>query len=222
MKRNILFLILTIWGCSAYSQTIYLKLGTSLSKLGLTYIYQAGTEQQYDDPLLSYALSTGVEYLQHKYFSISSDLLLYKSGGKYSTDEMNTNFVFISPDKISVSYLSLGSSFNFDPINNKYKLQLSFGPRLDYIIGGVKNEPYNWIDKANGLNKLNYGFTAGAGLFYNLNEYVLGVEAQYLYRLRKLSELKGSFNQGATSTGGVDATEQVVLFGFSFGYRFKY
>jgi hypothetical protein len=197
-----------------------LNIGTSLSKLDWTYLYQAGTEKQYDYPLLSYTFSTGLEYWEHKHFSISSDLLLYKSGGKYSEAEKNTNFVFNSPEKISITNLSLGSSFNFTPINKKLKLQFSIGPRIDYIIGGKKNAPYDWIDKSNGLNKFNFGFSAEVGLYYNLKEYVLGINSQYLQRLRKIAEVQGSYSPGL-STGGVDASEKVMVFGFSIGYHLK-
>jgi hypothetical protein len=220
MKKYILFLILTIWCSTLYSQTFHLNLGTSLSKLDWKYIYQEGYEQQYDDPLLSYAFSTGVEYLEQKYYSISSDLLFYRSGGNYSEEELNTNFVFNSPEMISVSYLSLGSSFNYNPLNNNFKLQLSLGPRIDYIISGTKNEPYNWIDEGNGLNKFNFGFTAGVGLYYNIDDYVFGLNAQYLYRFKKLADLEPS-DAPQYTYGGAVATEEVILFGVSLGYLLK-
>jgi hypothetical protein len=220
MKKTILILLLSVSGFCAYSQTFHLNLGTSLSKLDWNYIYQEGNEQQYHDPLLGYALSTGVEYLEHKYYSVSSDLSFYKSGGKYSSEELNSNFVFESPSKISVSYLSLSSSFNVNPINNKFRLQLSAGPRIDYIIGGVKKDPYAWIDERDGLNKLNYGINMGIGLYYNLDKYIFGINSQYLLRMRKLADLQPSLNPGL-SFGGVRASEQIFLLGFSLGYHIQ-
>lgn len=220
MKKIALILFASVWYYASSAQTIRFNAGTSYSKLDWKYIGQTGEEQQYKDPIVGYSFSAGMEYLEHKYYSLSSDLLFYKSGGQYSAEELNTSFTFLSPEKISVSYLSFGSSFNFNPINNKFRLQLSLGPRADYIVSGAKESPYDWIDQRDGLNKLNFGFTAGIGFFYNTDNYIVGINSQYLNRMRKLADLQPSENPGL-SYGGVEATEQIFLFGISFGYHIK-
>ena len=213
MKKNILILILTLSIGCVYSQTLRFNIGTSVSKLDWLYYDGQISEKYYENPRLGYLLSAGLEYLEHTYFSVSSDVLMYNCGGKNSSEEKTDPFRFLGPDKIAASYLALGSAFNFNPINNTFKLQFSIGPRIDYMIFGSKNAPFDWIDKSKGLNKFNYGVTAGVGLYYDINKYIVGVNTQYLYRVKKLAEVH--------NTPAVDATEQVFVIGFSFGYRLK-
>lgn len=220
MKKLLLFLILSVFYSASYCQTFHFNPGIAYSRLDWKYKYQEGNEQQYDSHLISYSFSAGVNYIEHKYYSVSSDLLFYRSGGKYSSEEKSTDFIFVSPEKISVSYISFGSSFNYTPLNDKFKLQLSLGPRIDYMVNGAKEVPLDWIDKRNGLNKFNFGYTAGLGLFYNLDDYTVGLNAQYLNRMKKLAKLEPSAPPQFTY-GGVEASEQIILFGFSFGYRIK-
>lgn len=216
MKRNAIVLILSLTISAAYSQTLRLNLGPSVSKLDWLYYDGQISEKYYENPRLGYLLSAGLEYLEHKYFSVSSDILMYSCGGKNSSEVKTDPFRNLGPEKISASYLALGSAFNFNPINNKFKVQLSVGPRIEYMIIGSKKAPYDIIDYSHGLNKFNYGITGGLGLYYDLNKYIVGVNAQYLYKVKKLAEEPTYYNLFA-----VDATEQVMVFGFSFGYRFK-
>jgi len=220
MKKIVLILFVFACYLSLDAQTLRFTAGTSFSKLDWKYIGEAGEEKQYEDPVTSYSFLAGMEYLEHKYYSLSSDLLMYKSGGQYSEQELNSNFIFVSPEKISLSYLSFGTSFNFNPVNNKFRLQLSLGPRVDYIVSGSKESPYDWIDQRDGLTKFNFGITAGIGFYYNMEKYIFGINSQYLNRMKKLADLQPSENPGL-SYGGVEATEQIFLLGISFGYRIK-
>jgi hypothetical protein len=217
MKRNAIILILSLTISAAYSQTLRLKLGPSVSKLDWLYYDGQISEKYYENPRLGYFLSSGLEYIEHKYFSVTSDVLLYNCGGQNSSEHTTGPFRLMGPEKISVSYLALGSAFNFNPINNKFKVQLSIGPRIDYMIFVSKKAPFDWIDKSKGLNKFNYGVTAGVGLYYDIKKYIVGINAQYLYRVKKLAEVQATYD-----SPGVKATEQVIVFGFSFGYRFKH
>ena len=221
MVKKILILIISISFSSLYGQTYYLNPGTSFSKLDWKYVehFHFDDEQQYHDPLQAFAVSAGIEYFEHKYYSITSDLYYYQSGGKYSEDEKNTNYLFKSPDKISINYLSIGSSFNINPINNKFKLQLSFGPRVDYIINS-NSESLHWIKERNGLSTFNFGFTAGIGFYYRFDKYLIGIKAQYLNRIRKLADIEPS-DSFPYNEGGVIATEQVYLLNISLGYILK-
>lgn len=218
MKKLTLLFFLSVWYSASFSQIVHFEAGTSYSKLDLKFRYQAGEEQQYDAPLLACTFSTGIEYFEHKYFSLSSDLYYYNSGGKYSKEELTTNFVFKEPAKISVSYLSLGSAINFYPLNNKFKLQLSIGPKIDYMLTSEKKTPLGSIDKSKGFSKLNYGYTTGIGLYYKLNDRLIGVYMKYLGRMQKLVDVMPTYNY---NYGGVVASDQIFLVGLSYGFRLK-
>jgi hypothetical protein len=85
------------------------------------------------------------------------------------------------------------------------------------MVSGSKKAPYDWVENSHGLNKFNFGVTAGVGLYYDLNKYIVGINSQYLYRVKRLAEVQATYD-----SPGVEATEQVIVFGFSFGYRFKH
>ena len=217
MKRNTLLLLLILSFSAVYSQTLRFNLGSSLSKLDWLYYDGQVSEKYYENPILGYSLSAGIEYLEHKYFSVSSDILMYSCGGKYSIEDKTGPFKHMGPERISASYLALGSSFNFYPVNNKFKVQLSVGPRIEYMIIGTKEGPYNWIENSHGLTRFNYGVTAGVGLYYEIEKYVVGINAQYLSRVNDLAAVNATY-----SSPGVKATQkQVLLFGFTLGYRLK-
>ena len=219
LGKSTLILLICLGFTQLQGQTLHLNLGASLSKLDWTYLdltqFGIVEEHQYHDPLQSFAVSAELEYFEHDYYSISSNIMFYKSGGKYAEDEFDKFYVFQSPSEIAASYLSLGSSFNMYPVNKKFKVRISAGPRVDYIFNSADNQPYTWIAESDGLSKLNFGITLGAGLYYQLNDFIIGCNAQYLQRIRKLADVTPT----RFDTGGVEATEKVGLFFISLGYR---
>ena len=221
MNKLTLLLFLILCYSSSNSQVIHFDAGASSSKLDLKFKFQNITEQHYDDPLLALSFSTGIEYFEHKYFSLSSDLYYYKSGGKYSKEELsNTSFLFIEPSKVSIECLSLGSAFNFYPLNKKFKLQLSLGPKVDYILSSDKKIPFSMIDKCRKMWKFNYGYTAGVGFYYKQNKNIVGINIKYLGRLQKLADQKQSYDQFQYYSGAV-SSDQIVMVSLSYGIRLK-
>jgi hypothetical protein len=211
-----LFLFLNLWCSTSFSQSYYLNVGASYSKLDFTLNNIDGwTGKYYKAPLLGYSFSTGIEYFEHKFFSLSSDLFFFQSGGKYSKDELNAQYVSSSDHEIAANDLSLGSSFNFNPLNKKLKLQFSLGPRIDYLINGGKIPLYNkWDLNRNGYKKTNFGITTGIGFYYNLHNFVTGINFQYLYKLKKFVE---SVPTGSPKIPyiGTDAKEHTFSVGIS-------
>jgi hypothetical protein len=217
LKKLTILLFLSFGYFSSHGQTLVIDLGTSYSRLDWKYKDAGWSEKQYNDPILSYSFSAGCEYLEHKLWSLKSDLSYYKSGGQYSSEELDADYIFISAHKISVNYLSLGSYINFFPVNNKFRLQLSVGPRVDFLISGSAKDPYKWIDKYGGLNKLNWGISTGLGLYYKLEKTTVGLNARVLTRMKKLADLEPTYTNPGNP--GAEAKEQVILLGISLGYK---
>lgn len=218
MKKFLTLIVSSFFSVVAISQTLTFDLGTSYSKLNWNYIDVVYYEKHYKAPLISYSMSAGYEYLKNKYWSIKSDLSLYKTGGKYSSEELDANYTFISPHKISLDYLSAGTYFNFYPLNTKFKIMLTIGPRVDYIVNGIKNPPFKWIDSYNGINKFNWGYSTGISFYYELKKSVIGLNSRMLFRIKKLADLTPKYNP---EHPGATAKEQVILLGVSYGYNFK-
>lgn len=214
MKKLTLLLLLSVLYSASYSQTFHIEAGLSFAKLDMNYRMSGAVKQIYKAPLLAPTFSTGIEYFQHKNFSISSDLYYYESGGKFSEEEYGNENLY-TPIHISVWYLSYGSAFNFYPLNKKLKLQLSLGPKIDYIRTSESAIPYGWIDKSKKINKFSVGYTTGIGLYYKLNNRAIGVNMKYFGRMQKLSDVRASNNDG------FDASDQIFLICLSYKFRFK-
>lgn len=217
-----LFFGLLFVSSQSFSQSWYFNAGTSISKLDFSINNIDGySEIQYKAPLLSYAFSGGIEYFEHKFFSISSDLYLYQSGGKYSKDEINTQHVFNFNHTIEATYLSLGSSFNFIPLDKKLKLQISLGPRIDFFLSTGKYSPYrSWDLNRNGLTKVNYGITSGIGLYYKMNKCDVGINMQYLGKSKKVVEADHT-NNPQIPLVGTDAKEHTFVAGLSIKFPLR-
>jgi len=221
LKVWLLFVLLFCSSLS-YSQSWYFNAGTSISKLDLSINNINGyTETQFKAPLLSYMFSGGVEYFEHKFFSISSDLYLYQTGGKYSKDEVNTQHVFNFDHSVEATYLSVGSSFNFIPLDKKLKLQISVGPRIDFFLSTGKYSPYrSWDLNRNGLTKVNYGITSGIGLYYKMNKCEVGIKMQYLGKSKKVVEADHT-NNPQIPLIGTDAKEHTFVTALSIKFPLR-
>ena len=108
MKKLTLLLLLSVLYSASYCQTFHIEAGLSFAKLDMNYRMSGAVTQTYKAPFLAPTFSTGIEYFQHKNFSISLDLYYYDSGGKFSEDEFNNNNRSL-PRHISIWYLSYWS-----------------------------------------------------------------------------------------------------------------
>lgn len=222
MKKLFITLFAALAFCTANSQTLHVALGTSHSNLDWTFLVLDGfKEKQYRKASVGYAANVGIEYLDRKLLSLSSDVYFYKSGGQYTEAEKNANFVFQAPSKVEITYLSLGTCLNINPLNDKFKLQFQLGPRVDFMVKGQKDAPLSWSDDGGGLAKINVGLTGGIGLYYQAGgNMTLGIKGLYLQRFIKLADLEPRLN-GQFEYGGASATEQTVLLNLSAGFKLK-
>ncbi len=97
----------------ACSQNLCIHIGASYSLLNWTYLNPNGiSREQYNAPLIGYAVGLGVEYMDRGLFSLSSDVSFYRSGGQFSDAEKEQRpepgrIGFGDPDKIWVDYAAL-------------------------------------------------------------------------------------------------------------------
>lgn len=196
-------------------QTIYFGFGSSHSKLDWEFNYIEGhSEKQHIGTLTSFAFTGGIEYLKQKYFSLSSELSFYKSGGKRGESE-NTEIQWSkgATEINSLNNLSLGSYINFVPLNNKFKVQLSFGPRVDLLLT-ERNSRFRSIEDYGDLNKINFGITVGLGLYYCPKKVSFGIRGQYLSRTLMLADYEPT-----EFRAGVVASDRIFLTNFVIGYN---
>lgn len=219
MRIIILIISFLIFSFSGFTQIFHVNTGLCRSSVDWKYKYLVGGEEvQYLNSLNSYMIGFGVELMHEKNFSLTSGVLFYEAGGQRSEKEKEqiSSYIFTSTDIISVNYLSISPTLNFNPINNKIKLQIAFGPRVDFLVEGINEDPYLWINKRGGINRVNFGLSAGTGIFYKWNYLYIGINYLFTVRMRNVANLLPE----STSTnyyGGAEASEQIHLISISIG-----
>ena len=220
MKKGILALICLLCIGQVISQTVYINPGFTYSKLDFV-IFPGGSEIEfYQDPLFSYGVSAGIEYLERKNYSLTSEILFYQSGGKESGEENHSVHSKPEDQKAALQYLSLGTYINFNPIDRIIKLQIQLGPRVDYIVGGYTRQPYTGYSNSSKINRVQYGFNAGLGVYYNLEKLVFGLNAKYMHKLSKIIDYEPDRWDGEYAIA-TEVSDRVFLFGISVGYKLK-
>lgn len=218
MKAKISLIALILFSLISKGQTLWIEPGIAYSKLDWNYLDPGNSVKQYKAPITSYSLTVCYEYLEHTYWSIKSDISLYKSGGNLAKGEENLNHSFESDPNISLGYLSAGTYFNYNPLNKKLKIQISCGPRVDKVVRGTDVQPYQWLDSKQALNKMNWGYDAGIEISYIFNYLRIGINNRMRARINDLADLQPT---GPNGFLGVDAKEQVCTSEFCIGYTFK-
>jgi hypothetical protein len=223
MKKHALILCLLLLHLFATAQTLHLGAGLTYSKLDWVFkdVMMTDGERHFSAPLIGYSFNIGLEYLEFKKISVTTNLMFYESGGKNTeAEKSNQGYIFQEPNDVRIDYLSLGTTFNYYPIKDKLSLCLSIGPRFDLIESDLDVSPLNWIDMNDGVVKTNYGFTAGSGLSYARGDFKFGIEGMYLWKARKLVDLKPGYSHFGF-TPGAEASEQIFLFNFTFAWRIR-
>lgn len=217
MKKLIL-LFLMVSPFISTGQNVQFAVGASVSKLDWQFNYNAQEfERFYLAPITGLAADLNVEYFEKRWFSLSSNIGYFQSGGEISSDEVHNNWV-INETKNSANNFSVGTNFNVIPINKTIQVMAGIGPRLDFLIP-TKNTAMSVQDQ---LRKLQFGITGDLGLYYKFDKIKVGLNASYLKRFGKLidTEPTNSNNWWEPQKLGIDAQDQWIITGqFVVGFQ---
>lgn len=194
----------------AKGQNLQLSAGTSHTSIDWRYVYPNGLEENFfTSPIVGTSMNIGLEYFERNKMSLSSNLGLFQSGGKISPEENHPNFK-IEEATNNANNLSLGTQFNYLPINNRLQLILSAGPRLDYLLPRPKSAMD--MQKEN-IRRLHVGITGSLGLFYQFENLKIGVRSSYLHRLNEIinREPTNTNNWWENQSLGVKAKDQFIV-----------
>ncbi len=134
-------------------------------------------ETVYEEPLIGPSFFLGVDYFEHKYFGLSTNLGYLQKGGKYTKDI----FFSITEEKALLHYLSFNQCIDLKlPLNKTATAFIRIGPRIDYLGSTEGDIISNLSGPYSGeLKNLMYGLIFGAGYRYNLNKLQLGLRLDY-------------------------------------------
>jgi hypothetical protein len=180
------------------AQVLNIQAGASISNLhssigGRDYTFLGHTR----DDLSAFV---GMEYLERKYWSISSNVGFVRKGGKESW--WNTDSTGRVTSKATATetfdYLSFNTLFNLQyPFKAKWVPYVSIGPRVDFMVGHTHFFPY--FDYPGFLQKKSYGLVAAVGLRYAFSGFLVGIRAEHLYNFNHLVSQDDEINSTHTS-----------------------
>lgn len=213
-----LLLSFLIFPFISFSQNLQLGVGAATSSIDWQYVYFDGSREPfYTDPVTTFSLSLGFEYLEKDRFSLTSKVGVHQFGGKIAPDETHDNWI-IDEDYCLANVFTFGTDFNYIPVNNKLQFMLSAGPRLDYLNGVTGGLAHNNDD----LNKFNVGVSLGLSAFYNLERVKFGIRSQYYHRFGMLVDrAPESGNWWENPQLGAQASTKMQLVNeFVFAFKF--
>jgi hypothetical protein len=194
MKKTILLGIFSIFLLTAQTQIVTFTIGPTFSKMNWDYSHSS-TDPNVDETYLGFYTSLGLDYLQKKGFSLSSNIGYFTNGGKEMislSDEMgnilgDTTFT----TKLNFFTLNTLAKYNF-LADKKLSPYVGVGIGLNYLVSYdedlVSLKQYDEIDE---LNILLWGLIGKAGVNFNLNKIRLGAEFICNYNLNDLVNYEG-------------------------------
>jgi hypothetical protein len=211
----ILFLFLSIFDSTLFSQTIRIQGAYITSKIQSTKKDVELGRQNYTDPIHTFRPSIGVDFFERKYYNVSATVGLTRKGGVGQHEEtVWGGDIRKETFETRIDYVSMSLAFEGGYPIHMVTPFVSAGPRFDYMTRFSQDQnrymkeisPYNY----------SFGINVGGGFKFNYGKYLLGARYDHLYSFTPVHKLPGSFNDGDDIV--TDRTYSVTAF---IGYRFR-
>lgn len=189
MKYKLVALFLLCSLSPLFSQVLKFEGGTTMS-------YMRGKADLLADPKFSYVGGVGIDYMDKKYFYLSSSLYFQRKGAK------DNNYVTIASGKepvfnklsVAKSFLHFNTTFRGRlPLKNGH-FYLGAGPKLDLLLGhktykSMKDGKDDNIISSLGYRSSRWNIGAIFELGYNHNfgeKFVVGLKTDYMLDFRSV------------------------------------
>lgn len=197
-----------------YGQTIHLQGGMSVSKLDWVVEYNnVPTLSFFNTEVTGVNIYAGVDYLNSKYFNLSSNIGYIQKGGKednISFTDGSGNVLYSGSVTTRIDYISANTLAELKyPVAKTIVPFISAGPRVDYLVNYDKDF---W---GSAIRQTSYGLLLGGGVKYVFDRIELGIRTDfYLNFIKVLNNRPDAYTYAHVS----DKTYTVNV---SIGYRLK-
>ena len=184
----------------SFGQLVKIQSGISISNLD----WKLGSyDWKYDnEKLIGYSFSVGLDYLDKKYYNLSSNITMLKKGGKVTATAENVSDRIL---QVNMDYLSFNTIFELTyPLRDKISPFISYGPRLDMLLNELYSTNYY---------KYSYGLLFGGGFKYDINMIQIGFRVDYYLNFNEI-------NKPITHVFGV-IHDKTLTCNMTVGYRLK-
>ena len=180
MRTYIVFIIFLVCSANENLRAQNLKINSGLSFSSLN--FKIGEVNLYDSRIKSFHTSLGVDYLEHKYFFISSEIGLIEKGGQ----EANISLMSIGGDVMKYfdrvekwNFIHFNTTFRIKYPFNTFHLYAGFGPKFDILLGSNSFDGKSF--ESYGINRYSFGFKPEIGTNTILtNKISAGLNLSYL------------------------------------------
>ncbi len=220
MRKIQLFVIGLLLSSITFGQVINLQTGVSVSKLD----WEVGNQDKiFNNSLVHPTILVGLDYFDHTYFNLSSNMGMIQKGGKDEIKFTNAQGTYEGTGTITqiLSYYTFNTGIEFKyPIQKKIFPFISIGARADVMFGNYSNFDSgnkniniyyrNNFDK----NYFNYGVNLGGGIKYHFSKLQLGLRSDYYFSFRNITDRPKKGNVGSSKI-----KDKTFTINFVVGYR---
>ena len=202
MKTYLSSFLLLVIVSSVNGQILSFKLGPSFSKLTSKATPGACLVTD-ENTIIGINAIVSVDYLNFKYFNLSSGIGFIQGGGK---EEIVTYGSPYQIDNISVklNFLTINTTIKLKiPIKEIFEPYINIGPRVDYLLS--YSHVSDLFNTNPDINKILYGALLGGGLIFKVKKIQLGLACDYYLNFNKLVDHQEHDETLSVSTFTVNA-----------------
>jgi hypothetical protein len=222
MRRLVLIFIGCLISGLTYGQILKIQTGVAISSLHARSEFMGNVFTKQYDPLIGNSLFLGLEYLDKKYYSLSTNIGYLRKGSTEEYQQVNQAGEWVKKErKQALDYVSINTMVDIKyPLQEKIIPFISLGPRIDYLLddtydGLMINEG---INEDTGLNSFNYGMLLGGGITYDVSKFKIGLRSDYYLNAKQVVERP----EHVTSAGGYsryDVKDKTYTVNLIFGFK---
>ncbi len=192
--KNIFVVVFILIALNVKSQSFKFSLGATNSSLSFDKtvpLFNVPTmSRNYDYKnlkIIGVAFTFGIDYLEKKYFNLSTNIGFLNKGGLASSiflDSLGNPTGTKLNIKWPMQYFTINSTIDLHyPVSKYFSPFLSIGPRFDYLIS-----PRRFYKLPVDNNRLAFGLNIGLGFKVQMKNYTIGFKYDYMPNFIKILE----------------------------------
>jgi hypothetical protein len=198
MRRIVLILLGFLLSTFVNGQVLKVQAGISVSSLQARLEYRGDVLTGEYAPLVGHSFFVGLDYLNKKYYSLSSNIGVVRKGSTEEYQKVNEEGEWVDATRRqTLDYFSINTTADFKyPIGDRITPFVSVGPRIDILL----DEEYSELmisegyKKGDGLNSYNYGLLLGCGTNYNFSKFYIGLRGDYYLNAKNVVDSPERYN----------------------------